>query len=354
MTEKKHALLLFSKPPVPGMVKTRLTTKHGGFLSEVAGGRVLQAQPVRRERAVPCTRFWSCRPKTTRLVAADPDVGQDHLRLLRVHHAGGKRGADARDLRRHWPVAHGDTLPHRQGVHVRRPLRRRVQADIRAGLRAASCRWAATFPPCRSRTSSRRSQWLDYFQGLGTPGFVQAPCQECGTSLVGFSRNTPIDHQGVYYNLNGRAALDAYVEKLQEKDIPSAYFSPVADIDEKTDLAHAISCMRAIEAASKHQTDLFVPRRVLDWVDYMGIQVSTPAQRRTRPAAVHRRIEVPPACRLRRPANANQRIKVTMMKVLHKTTALCPDVLARAACERVRRRGRRGVDGAHLSRPRAP
>ena len=118
--------------------------------------------------------------------------------------------------------------------------------------------------------------WLDYFQGLGTPGFVQAPCQECGTSLVGFSRNTPIDHQGVYYNLNGRAALDAYVEKLQEKDIPSAYFSPVADIDEKTDLAHAISCMRAIEAASKHQTDLFVPRRVLDWVDYMGIQVSTP------------------------------------------------------------------------------
>ena len=34
--------------------------------------------------------------------------------------------------------------------------------------------------------------------------------------------------------------------------------------------------MRAIEAASKHQTDLFVPRRVLDWVDYMGIQVSTP------------------------------------------------------------------------------
>ena len=31
MTEKKHALLLFSKPPVPGMVKTRLTTKHAAF-----------------------------------------------------------------------------------------------------------------------------------------------------------------------------------------------------------------------------------------------------------------------------------------------------------------------------------
>ena len=33
MAEKKQALLLFSKPPVPGMVKTRLTTERGGFLT---------------------------------------------------------------------------------------------------------------------------------------------------------------------------------------------------------------------------------------------------------------------------------------------------------------------------------
>ena len=55
-----------------------------------------------------------------------------------------------------------------------------------------------------------------------------------------------------------------------------ADFSPIADIDEKTDLAHAISCMRAIERAAKYQPELFVPRRVLDWVDFMGIRVSTP------------------------------------------------------------------------------
>ncbi|MFR9169692.1 MAG: hypothetical protein ACLVKI_13660, partial [Gordonibacter urolithinfaciens] len=114
------------------------------------------------------------------------------------------------------------------------------------------------------------------FQSIGKPGFVQAPCQECGTSLVGFSHNTPMDHQGVYYNLDGRPALDGYMEKLEERDVPSAFLSPVADIDEKTDLAHAISCMRAIKQAAAFQTDLFVPQRVLDWVDYMGIQVITP------------------------------------------------------------------------------
>ena len=119
-------------------------------------------------------------------------------------------------------------------------------------------------------------QWLDYFQACGTPGFVQAPCQECGTSLVGFSYNTPINHQGIYYNMDGRPALDGYVEKLKAANIPSAYFSPVADIDERTDLAHAISCMRAIAEAGKYQNDVFIPQRVLDWVDWYGITVSTP------------------------------------------------------------------------------
>ena len=39
MAVKKHALLLFSKPPVPGMVKTRLTAEHGGIFNEYARGR---------------------------------------------------------------------------------------------------------------------------------------------------------------------------------------------------------------------------------------------------------------------------------------------------------------------------
>ena len=119
-------------------------------------------------------------------------------------------------------------------------------------------------------------QWLDYFQAQGTPGFVCAPCQECGTSLVGSSYNTDINHQGVYYNLNGKPALDAYMEKTAEKNIPIAYFAPIADIDEKVDLAHAISCMRAIEQAAQYQNELFVPKRVLEWVDFMGIRVCTP------------------------------------------------------------------------------
>ena len=119
-------------------------------------------------------------------------------------------------------------------------------------------------------------QWLEYFQSIGKPGFVYAPCQESGTSLIGYSHNTPgMNHTGVYYNMDGRPALEGYLVKIQENDIPSAYFDPVADIDEISDLGHAISCMRSIKEAARWQP-LFVPRRTLAWIDIMGLTVSTP------------------------------------------------------------------------------
>ena len=33
MAEKKQALLIFTKPPLPGVVKTRMTTEYGGFFT---------------------------------------------------------------------------------------------------------------------------------------------------------------------------------------------------------------------------------------------------------------------------------------------------------------------------------
>ena len=49
----------------------------------------------------------------------------------------------------------------------------------------------------------------------------------------------------------------------------------MADVDEGSDLAHAISCLRAIKEAAPHQ-GLFVPRRVLDWINFLGLKVTTP------------------------------------------------------------------------------
>lgn len=274
MAEKKCALLLFSKPPIPGMVKTRMTTKHGGFLTDEQAAEFFKRSLYDVSESA-MQALMILQAENDALVASDPEADKitydffvsttpaENVELMKeTYDAIGPWPMEI-----HYLTDKGATFDDHFDDAFKQIFDMGYESIVSVG---------GDIPTMPRTHINQAFDWLNYFQSQGTPGFVQAPCQECGTSLVGFSYNTPIDHQGVYYNLDGKPALDAYVEKLQEKDIPCAYFSPVADIDEKTDLAHAISCMRAIEQAAKYQADLFVPRRVLDWVDYMGIRVSTP------------------------------------------------------------------------------
>lgn len=85
MTNRKCALLIFSKPPVPGLVKTRLTRERGGILTPEQAAEVLPPQPLRRERAFHA-RAHRAAARERRGRARRSDGGGRHLRLLRVHH----------------------------------------------------------------------------------------------------------------------------------------------------------------------------------------------------------------------------------------------------------------------------
>lgn len=274
MAEKKQALLVFSKPPIPGMVKTRLTTEFGGFLTPEQAAEFFKRSLYDVCEACMHALFelkWANDAK----VAADPnaDVITYDFFISTTPASNVELMKATFDEIGPWPMEihyltdKGATFDDHFDDAFAQIFAMGYEHIVSVG---------GDIPTMPKSHITQSFQWLDYFQSQGTPGFVQAPCQECGTSLVGFSYNTPMNHQGVYYNLDGKPALDAYVEKIDAENIPCAYFSPIADIDEKTDLAHAISCMRAIERAAKYQPELFVPRRVLDWVDFMGIRVSTP------------------------------------------------------------------------------
>ncbi|MEF9875368.1 MAG: DUF2064 domain-containing protein [Gordonibacter sp.] len=274
MAEKKQALLLFSKPPIPGMVKTRLTHEHNGILSPEQAAEFFK-RSLYDVSEMAMHALAELQYENDQLVAADPTADKITYDFF-VCTTPAENVAVMKDtydaigpwpLEIHYLTDKGATFDDHFDDAFTQIFGMGYEHIVSVG---------GDIPTMPKSHISQAFKWLDYFQSVGNPGFVQAPCQECGTSLVGFSHNTPMNHQGVYYNLDGRAALDGYMEKLEDCDIPSAYLSPVADIDEATDLAHAISCMRAIKKAAEHQTDLFVPQRVLDWIDYMGIQVSTP------------------------------------------------------------------------------
>ena len=273
MTKRKQALLIFTKPPIPGIVKTRMTVDYGGFLTMEQAAQFYK-----------CCFYDVCemamqalmelQQQNDALVAQDPTA--DKITYDFFCSTTPKESTDqVRELFdkvKIWPME----------VHLLADKGRSFDEhfnDAFSQLFAMGYESIVSIggdvPTMPKSHLTQAFQWLEYFQSIGKPGFVQAPCQECGTSLVGFSYNTPIDHTGIYYNMDGRPALDGYVEKLQQSDIPSAYFDPVADIDEVTDLAHSISCMKAIREAAKFQP-LFVPRRTLAWVEIMGIRVTTP------------------------------------------------------------------------------
>ncbi len=274
MSLRKCALLLFSKPPIPGQVKTRLTESNGGFLTPEQAADFFQLCLYDVcENAMGALQELQAQKDASH--AADPEGDEfrydffvsttpaSNLDLMK----------DTFDKLAPWPMDinyitdSGATFDDHFDDAFKQIFDMGYESIVSVG---------GDIPTMPKSHVTQAFQWLEYFQDNVRPGIVLAPCQECGTSLVGFSHNTPVNHQGVYYNLDGKPALDAYMEKIREADLPVAYFSPIADIDDKVDLAHAVSCIRTIAEAGKYQPDVFIPRRVLNWAGLMGIQVTTP------------------------------------------------------------------------------
>lgn len=273
MTEKKQALLIFTKPPLPGVVKTRMTTEYGGFLT------MAQAAGFYRSCfydvcAMGMQALQELQAANDALVEADSSAEKVTYDFFCSSTPADSipKMQEVFDAVAPWPmevnfiVDTGKSFDEHFNDACQQLFDLGYESFVAIG---------GDVPTMPKSHIKQAFQWLDYFQSIGKPGFVYAPCQESGTSLVGYSYNTPIDHTGVYYNMDGRPALTGYLEKLQEGDIPSAYFDPVADVDEVSDLGHAVSCMKSIREAAKYQ-DLFVPTRTLSWVEFMGITVSTP------------------------------------------------------------------------------
>lgn len=273
--KKKYAILIFSKPPIPGLVKTRLTRERGGIFTQEQASQFFKCSLWDvTELAMWCMDDLEALNKKER--EADPGAPErsydlfisttpeKNVELMKETIETVKGWT--REI--HYMHDKGSTFDDHFDMAFQKIFDQGYEAIVSIG---------ADIPTLPRTHVTQAFQWLIYFsEVLGTPGFVQAPCQASGTSLVGFNFDTPIDHQGIYYNMSGRPALDGYVEKLLADDIPNAYLTPVADVDEPEDLGHCLSCARALKAASKFQTGIYYPKRVLSWADALGLRSVSP------------------------------------------------------------------------------
>ena len=278
MTVQKNAMLLFSKPPVPGMVKTRLTTEHGGLFTP------LQAATLYRRMmldVLECSlqALDRLEEQSRRECEANPEaVKQEYDTFISTTSSSGVEKMNE-------VLQTGG--PWSREIHVIEDKGKVFDDHFDDAFKQV---FALGYGTCVSIGGDlpilprehiiEAFDWLHRFQAMCPEGgMVLTPCQASGTSMVGYTSGCGMDHQGVYYNFTGRPAIQGYLEKASELGgVHLAVLSTVPDVDNMEDLAHVVSVVNALEYAQGSQ-DVFLPHRTLDFIRRMKLTVTTPPNR---------------------------------------------------------------------------
>lgn len=109
---------------------------------------------------------------------------------------------------------------------------------------------------------------------------VEGACQEGGFSLVGFTYTTPFDFTGVFYNADGVTALDMLVSKVSERNIPFGLVEMIPDVDIPLDLVGMITSLNALQLAARYDAKVFLPKRTIRVVEELGLVACAPPSQR--------------------------------------------------------------------------
>lgn len=268
MSHKKKALIFFTKVPTPGLTKTRLTKEHGGIFTSEEAAKFYRAVMLDTAEV----GFRSLEQLQTLAASSQQDMDydfvisstpeQDHPRLKEIFEELDQRQVELKFI--------ADC-----GQNFNEHFNDAFQQLWKLGYDSAVA-IGGDQPQMTTANIMLAFQWLDRFQQSHQKGLVHCPCQACGVSLVGLTKDTPIDFEGVFYNTDGISALDAIINICSDKGIPVAALETVADIDNVEDLAHALSLAHSQSYTANFQPEVVVPQRFIDWAKETGLSVTTP------------------------------------------------------------------------------
>lgn len=267
MRTRKNVLLLFSKVPEPGLVKTRLTTlKDGVFEPDVASG------------LYHCMLFdlvEICCAAMTRLEerasSVDPETGEEirDVYEMRISTAPVGNLDKMRELfavSGTWPreivfvADEGKSFDEHYNDAFRKAWDDGADTILSMG---------ADMPALAVGDVVRGFEALQKLDGSEKGGIVLAPDQEMGVSIVGWPRKTDFDHSGVFYNQEGLTVLPAYIAKARRIGLPAIYLPPVPDVDTMADLMHNITLVEALNYCAPFDGST-PPWRTADALKQMG------------------------------------------------------------------------------------
>lgn len=276
MKRMRHAAVLFTKYPQPGVTKTRLMEENGGGLTgEMAAdlyrAMVLDTAAVTLHALDQCRRRHEATADFDLYVSTSPEADVPKVNALFSKEFPGRRIEYVCDRGRNFDEHFKDSFAQLFAL----------------GHDSVVC-VGGDLPSITPDLLVRSFEWL-IAQGArsSTGAMVLAPCQAAGVSLVGVTRSAGADFGGVFYNTEGLSALDALIRIARDKAIPTALDEALFDVDLMEDLGHMIAVLNAAEYASLFQPELLVASRTLRVIRAWGLSTTTPANTAHDPRGRH-------------------------------------------------------------------
>ena len=261
MRERKNTVLLFSKVPEVGLVKTRLTIlKDGMFPPETASAlyhcmlfdvvEIISAAMADLEAIEP---EGDVRDTYELVISTTPASNVEVMRKL-FEDAGA------------WP--HEIVYIADEGANFDEHYN---HAFEQCWDRGADCilSMGADMPALTKNDIKFGFEQLHKLEACPDGGIVLAPDQEMGVSVIGWPRKTRFDHTGVFYNVDGLTVLPAYIKKAAERNLPALWLPPIPDVDTMQDFFHNVTLVHALNYCSDFD-DVCPPWRTANAFTEMG------------------------------------------------------------------------------------
>ncbi len=260
----KNAILLFSKLPQAGKVKTRLTPIKDGKL-----------KPEHASHLYHCMLFdvvEICCDAAAILKEQNPQNSYDI-----IISAPGEQSQKMKELFAEsgsWPLEiqfiqdDGASFDEHYNCAFNKVWDMKYDTILSMG-----CDMPALSTPIVIEGFERLDSLLKSEDG----GIVLSPDQQMGVSIVGWTKDTKFDHTGVFYNKDGLTVLPAYIQKAQACGIPALFLPSVPDVDTMMDLYHSVTVVQALEYCGQFQDDLTIPHRSAEafrWLGFRDIRVA--------------------------------------------------------------------------------
>ena len=259
---RKNALLLFSKPPIAGLVKTRLTVlKDGIFEPEVASG--LYRCMLFDVAEICCDALAQLE---ARQAASEGIVDEYELIISTTPQKNVEVMQRIFDESGQWP--RNISIICDEGASFDEHYNHAFEQVFAMGFDTILS-MGADMPALPRAVVVEGFEKLRALCDVPGGGIVISPDQEMGVSIIGWTRETAMSHDGVFYNKDGKTVLPAYIDKAAELGLPALYLPAVVDVDTMGDLFHNITLVQAIEYCAKFD-DLSVPWRTAQALRDMG------------------------------------------------------------------------------------